>query len=53
MDINMVINDYIENFDNEISNFNDFMIMTHDYKNSQELEITRSDIKSDINDLPF
>ena len=53
MDINMVINDYIENFDNEISNFNDFMTMAHDYKNSQELEITRSDIKSDINDLPF
>lgn len=53
MDIDTIINDYIENFDNEISNFNDFMTMALDYKNNQELEITSSYISIDINDLPF
>lgn len=53
MDIEIVINDYIENFNNQISNFNDFMTMADDYKKNQELEIINLDIKNDINDLPF
>ncbi|HPZ24139.1 MAG TPA: hypothetical protein PLC25_04805 [Bacilli bacterium] len=38
MDTNTVINDYIENFDLEVSNFNDFMVMANDYKIMQELQ---------------
>lgn len=55
MDINVVINDYIENFDTEIGNFNDFMIMAQDYRNVQELEsLNNSEItETDISDLPF
>jgi len=54
MDINIVINDYIENFDIEVGNLNDFMTMTQDYKNSQELEsLNTSKVTENINDLPF
>lgn len=54
MDINMVINDYIENFDMEVGNFNDFMTMAQDYKNSQELDsVNKLEAIENTNDLPF
>jgi hypothetical protein len=54
MDINIVINDYIENFDIEVGSFNDFITMAQDYKNSQELEsINKMEAIDSTNDLPF
>lgn len=38
MDKEIVINDIIENFDPEmVENFNDFMIMAEEFKNSSEV----------------
>lgn len=36
MYIESIINDYIENFDFEDGIFNDFLIMSDNYRNSQE-----------------
>lgn len=58
MDTNIIINDYIEEFDIDNSNFNDFMVMSKDFKSNElvndiDLVYPTFKVLKEFQDLPF